>query len=247
VVVLQFREEVVGHAGQADRTVVDMSRLLSNGGHYDRHGEGHPSGVATDLREYDVQLTWFQHPGPGQPGSLNLCYNALDVHVIRGSATAPALVTAEGTRDFAKLLEQVATLAGALRLLGVHPGDEVAIRLDDPVDALLAGLACTRLGVVHGDVAAPTVLVTSRDEDEPGARARLLRGVEVADPDRDVDWDTAVKAGRASPAPCEPVSPDATALVVGDEVVLVRDAVGHDSTPGRILASLCAGEPVELP
>jgi hypothetical protein len=33
VVVLQFREEVVSQAGQADGTVVDMSRLLSNVGH----------------------------------------------------------------------------------------------------------------------------------------------------------------------------------------------------------------------
>jgi acyl-coenzyme A synthetase/AMP-(fatty) acid ligase len=200
-----------------------------------------------------VQLTWFRNPGPDHPGALNLCYNALDVHVIRGSAELPALVTPDGIRDFAKLLEQVATLAGALRMLDVKPGDHVAIGLDDPADEVLTMLACARVGAVHGSDQGGTdhaLLVTSRAtsraQDGPRVRARLLRGVAVVDPERDVDWDVAVKAGRANPAPCEAVSPDAPAFVVGAEVVRVRDAVGHDSWAGRCLADLCAGLPVDV-
>ena len=103
-----------------------------------------------------MQLSWFRKPGPGEPGSLNLCYNALDRHVIRGRATDAALITADSTRDFATLLQQVAELAGALAALGVKAGDQVATRLADPADALLAMLACDRLGAVHGEVGAPT-------------------------------------------------------------------------------------------
>ena len=90
------------------------------------------------------------------------------------------------------------------------------------------------------------MLVTSSDEDDPTARVRVLRGVEPADPDRDVTWEVAVKAGRANPAPVEPVSPDTVAYVVGGEEILVRDAIGHDSAPGRILAQLCSGSAVDL-
>ena len=110
-----------------------------------------------------MQLSWFRKPGPGEPGSLNLCYNALDRHVIRGQAADAALITADSTRDFATLLQQVAELAGALAALGVKPGDQVGTRLADPADALLANLACDRLGAVHGEVGIPIVLVTSSD------------------------------------------------------------------------------------
>jgi len=193
-----------------------------------------------------MDLTWFRKPSADQPGTLNLCYNALDRHVIRGGAVRPALVTAARTDDFATLLEHVGALAGALRVLGVGPGARVRTSLDDPADALLAALACLRLGAVHGDVEEPTVLVTSREEDDPAVRVRVLRGVVVADPARDVDWDLAIKAGRDEPAPCVDVAPEDPAWVHAGDVVRVRDAVGHGSGLGRALALLCDGEPVEL-
>jgi len=201
---------------------------------------------ATDLWGYDVELTWFRKPGTGRPGTLNLCYNALDRHVIGGAATSPALVTGLATIDFATLLERVAALAGALRVLGVQPGVLVRVELEDPADEVLAGLACARLGAVHGDVAAPVVLVTSRDVDEPTARVRLLRGPAPRDPERDVDWAVAVKAGREEPAPCAELRPDAPAYVDGVEVVAAADTVGHPSRFGQLLATLCAGRPIDL-
>ena len=66
---------------------------------------------------------------------LNTCYNALDRHVIRGRAEQPALIFhsaitgARRTYTYAELLERVAQLGGALRELGVQPGDRVVIYL----------------------------------------------------------------------------------------------------------------------
>jgi hypothetical protein len=36
-------------------------------------------------------VNWFRAPSDGDPGTLNACYNALDVHVIRGRAEDTAL------------------------------------------------------------------------------------------------------------------------------------------------------------
>ncbi len=91
-------------------------------------------------------------------GVLNTCYNALDRHVIRGRADQPALVfhsAYTGTRrvyTYADLLERVAQLGGALRELGVRPGDRVVIYLPMVPEAVIAMLACARIGAVHSVV-----------------------------------------------------------------------------------------------
>ena len=33
-----------------------------------------------------MAVTWFRAPDGDDPGTLNACYNALDIHVIRGRA-----------------------------------------------------------------------------------------------------------------------------------------------------------------
>jgi hypothetical protein len=192
-----------------------------------------------------VELTWFRRPSPGESGTMNACYNAVDRHVISGAADQPALVGSR-TLDFAALLEQVAALAGAVEALGVRRGDSVRILLDDPMQRALARLACERLGAVHGDVSAPGLVVASRDVDEPGARARILSGVAVRDPERDVDWRLAIKAGREQPAGCTPIPGDAPAYVVAGEVVAVDALATHDSELGRLHSSLYAGRPADL-
>ncbi|MGD9959808.1 AMP-binding protein [Nocardioides sp.] len=193
-----------------------------------------------------MELTWFRKPSSDQPGTLNLCYNALDRHVIRGRALEPAVITPAGTDDFATVLEHVAALAGALRALGVGPGAAVGIDLEDPADALLAFLACARLGAVPGGAGAPAVLLTSREPGASSASVSVLRGIPVTDVARQVDWDLAIKAGRDEPAPCADVSPRDPAWSSPEEKVLVGEAVGHGSPQGQVLARLCAGEPVGL-
>ena len=190
---------------------------------------------------------WFRPPTPTRPGTLNLCFGALDLPVVRGHAAEDAVRLPGGTTlDFATVLERVGALAGALRLLGVGAGDGVRLALDDPLDHLLALLACARLGAPHGDTDGPVALITSREYDDGSARVRVLRGVPVGDPGRDVGWEQAYHAGRAEPAPCAAVEGGATAWEYAGRAVTCRDALGDDSPPGRMLAQLTARQPVDL-
>ncbi|SEP64063.1 AMP-binding protein [Microlunatus flavus] len=116
-----------------------------------------------------VAPDWFARPSGSTPGSLNLAYNALDRHVVRGLADEPALLhpfAAAGVRSYysyAELLERVAQLGGGLRELGVRPGRQVVLALG-PVPELVIGLlACARVGAV----AVPVM------EEAPGAVRRL--------------------------------------------------------------------------
>ena len=72
-------------------------------------------------------VTWFRAPTDDHPGLLNACYNALDIHVVRGRADDVA-VHLDGTEHtFAWLLTEVAACAGVLRAFGVEVGDQVAL------------------------------------------------------------------------------------------------------------------------
>src|SRR6266545_3908634 len=85
-------------------------------------------------------------------GVLNTCHNALDRHVAVGRADQAALiydspVTATTRKyTYAELLEEVATLGGALAGLGVGNGDTVVIYMPMVPEAVFAMLACARLG-----------------------------------------------------------------------------------------------------
>ncbi len=112
-------------------------------------------------------------------GRLNTCANALDRHVARGRGDRVALIhdsayTGEVTTyTYAELLEAVAEFAGALRALGLERGDRVIIYLPMVPEALIAMLACARLGAVHSVVFggfAPPELAARIDD----ARPRLL-------------------------------------------------------------------------
>jgi propionyl-CoA synthetase len=90
--------------------------------------------------------------------TLNTCYNALDRHVVGGRADQPALIHdspvtgTTTTLTYAALLEQVAAFAGVLRSLGVEKGDRVVIYMPMVPEAVVAMLACARLGAVHSVV-----------------------------------------------------------------------------------------------
>ncbi|MGI3782822.1 MAG: AMP-binding protein [Janthinobacterium lividum] len=99
-------------------------------------------------------LDWFTRPSATSTGSLNLAFNALDRHVVRGLADEPALLhpfAAAGTRSsysYADLLEQVGQLGGALRELGVTPGRTVVLALPVGPELVFGLLACARIGAV---------------------------------------------------------------------------------------------------
>jgi propionyl-CoA synthetase len=91
-------------------------------------------------------------------GVLNTCHNALDRHVEGGRADQPALIydsaVAETVRSYSyrELRDEVARCAGALRGLGVEKGDRVVIYMPMIPEAVVAMLACARLGAIHSVV-----------------------------------------------------------------------------------------------
>jgi propionyl-CoA synthetase len=91
-------------------------------------------------------------------GVLNTCYNALDRHVEQGRGEQPALiydspVTATIRRySYRQLLQEVARCAGGLEGLGVGKGDRVVIYMPMVPEAVIAMLACARIGAIHSVV-----------------------------------------------------------------------------------------------
>jgi len=89
---------------------------------------------------------------------VNTCYNALDRHVEGGRANQPALIydspVTETVKTFTyrELLDQVAQLAGVLVAQGVQKGDRVIIYMPMVPEAIVAMLACARIGAIHSVV-----------------------------------------------------------------------------------------------
>ncbi len=115
-------------------------------------------------------VTWYKiwdkvyDPYAGQYGrwfvgaECNTAYNCLDRHVKNGRAQQKALIydspVTKTTRSYtyAELTEEVATLAGVLLDLGVRKGDRVIIYMPMIPEAVMAMLACARIGAVHSVV-----------------------------------------------------------------------------------------------
>ncbi|NBM18937.1 propionyl-CoA synthetase [Streptomyces sp. GC420] len=91
-------------------------------------------------------------------GELNTCANALDRHVDNGFGDRTALiwdsamVPAKKSYTFRELRDEVARVAGALVSLGVGKGDRVVIYMPMVPEAVMAMLACARIGAVHSVV-----------------------------------------------------------------------------------------------
>jgi propionyl-CoA synthetase len=88
----------------------------------------------------------------------NTCFNALDRHVAAGRGEQAAIIYdspvtgAKKKITYGVLLDEVATFAAVLADLGVHKGDRVIIYMPMIPEALVAMLACARLGAVHSVV-----------------------------------------------------------------------------------------------
>ena len=90
-------------------------------------------------------------------GKLNVAYNCVDRHVESGHGDQVAIhwVGEPGdSRDitYAQLKDEVSKAANALISLGVTSGDRVAIQLPMIPEAIIAMLACARLGAMHSVV-----------------------------------------------------------------------------------------------
>ena len=88
----------------------------------------------------------------------NTCYNAVDRHVEHGRADQLALIhdsAVTGTQrkiTYAQLLDEINALAAVLTDKGVKKGDRVIIYMAMVPEAVVAMLACARIGAVHSVV-----------------------------------------------------------------------------------------------
>ena len=119
--------------------------------------------------------------------TCNTCYNAVDRHVAAGRGGQAAIIhdsPVTGTKTtitYAELLDRVAGLAGALAARSVGKGDRVIIYMPMVPEALVAMLACARIGAVHsvvfGGFAAPELAVRI-DDAAPKALIAASCGIE---------------------------------------------------------------------
>ena len=124
---------------------------------------------------------WFEG------GKLNTCYLTLDYHVENGRADQTALIydspITETVRrySFRELLEEVSRFAWVLRDQGIEKGDRVIIYMPMIPEAVVAMLACARLGAIHSVVFggfAPNELAIRIDDATPKALVTSSCGIE---------------------------------------------------------------------
>jgi len=155
-------------------------------------------------------------------GRLNTCYNALDRHVEQGRGEQTAVIydsPLSGTQrqiSYAELLGEVARFAGVIAGLGAEKGDRAIIYMPMIPEAIVAVLACARLGVVHSVVFggfAANELATRIDDAKPKLIISASCGIE---PTRIIEYkpllDQAIGLASHKPGRCVVLQrPQATA------------------------------------
>ncbi|MDX1594494.1 MAG: propionyl-CoA synthetase [Gammaproteobacteria bacterium] len=120
-------------------------------------------------------------------GELNTCYNAVDRHCENGRGGQAAIIYDspitgnKATYTFDELRDAVAKLAGVLAAQGVTKGDRVIVYMPMVPEALMAMLACARIGAVHSVVFggfAAKELATRIDDAKPKMILSASCGVE---------------------------------------------------------------------
>src|SRR5919198_3581295 len=145
-------------------------------------------------------------------GRMNTCHNALDRHVEHGRADQAALIYDSPVTDtvatftYAELRDAVARFAGALAAQGVGRGDRVIVYMPMVPEAVIAMLACARLGAIHSVVFggfAANELATRIEDAKPKVIVSASCGIE---PGRLVEYkpllDAAIDAVESKPERC---------------------------------------------
>ena len=95
---------------------------------------------------------WFED------GVTNTCYNALDLHIDNGLGDKIALIYdspitgAKSKYTYSQLREKVSKFAWTLRNQEINKGDRVIIYMPMIPEAVIAMLACSRIGAIHSVV-----------------------------------------------------------------------------------------------
>jgi len=103
------------------------------------------------FQQGDLHIEWFKG------GKLNVSYNCLDRHLdTRGEQTAILWESDNPAEDravtYRELHTDVCKFANVLKSRGVKKGDRVSIYMPMIPEAVVAMLACTRIGAVHSIV-----------------------------------------------------------------------------------------------
>ena len=163
-------------------------------------------------------------------GELNTCFNALDRHVEAGRANQPALIydspvtNTQQSFSYEELRDRVATFAGALARRGVVRGDRVILYMPMIPEAVVATLACARLGAIHSVVFggfAANELATRIDDSRAKMIVSASCGIEV---NRIIEYkpllDRAIELASHQPDHC---------------IIFQREMVEAPMLPGRDL------------
>ncbi len=169
-------------------------------------------------------IDWFEQPkavfdpnmgiyGRWFPGGVcNTCFNAVDRHVDAGRGDQAAIIYdlplagVKRTITYHRLLTETQVLASMLRDLGVQKGDRVILYMPMIPEAVIAMLACARIGAVHSVVFggfAPRELATRIDDCKPKAILSASCGLE---PGRVIAYkpllDEAIRIAQHKPDAC---------------------------------------------
>jgi propionyl-CoA synthetase len=173
--------------------------------------------AAADIDWYEPATRVFD-PAMGVYGrwfagaTCNTCFNAVDRHVARGRGAQSAIIydspVAGATRSisYAELLAEVRALAAILQDFGVCKGDRVILYMPMVPEAVIAMLACARIGAIHSVVFggfAANELATRIDDAKPKVILSASCGIE---PGRVVRYkpllDQAIALATATPDAC---------------------------------------------
>jgi propionyl-CoA synthetase len=182
-----------------------------------RDPEGFWAEAASDIDWYEPAKKIFD-PNVGVYGhwfvgaTCNTCFNAVDRHVAGGRGAHPAIIydspvtSTKRTITYAELLAEVGALAAVLKDFGVGRGDRVVIYMPMVPEAVIAMLACARIGAIHSVVFggfAANELATRIDDAKPKLLLSASCGIEVG---RVVTYknllDEAIRLAQSKPQSC---------------------------------------------
>src|SRR4249920_3607043 len=145
-------------------------------------------------------------------GVCNTCWNAVDRHVMKGRGEQVAIIYdsplagQKRTLTYHRLQVETQVLAAILRNFGVGKGDRVLLYMPMVPEAVVAMLACARIGAVHSVVFggfAANELATRIDDAKPKVILSASRGLE---PGRIVKYkpllDEAIRLAGHKPDAC---------------------------------------------
>nr|AMT98406.1 acetyl-CoA synthetase [Dunaliella tertiolecta] len=105
-----------------------------------------------DVTKGPINVEWFKG------GFTNICYNALDRHVMTGHGNQHCMLFegnepgSDGAMTYTQVLDEVCRLANWMKAQGIGKGDCVAIYMPMVMQLPIAMLACARIGAVHSVV-----------------------------------------------------------------------------------------------